>query len=63
MTPTEKLKLLPYALWFNFIIGLYNLWLYTNGGWWFNLIIGSLNIGVWVFNRKIAMSLWENENV
>jgi hypothetical protein len=60
MTPKEKRKLLPYALWFNFIIGLYNLWLYTNGGWWFNLIIGSLNIGIWVFNRKSALSLWKN---
>ena len=37
----------------NLFIGLYNLYLYMNGGdWWFNLLIGSLNIGVWVFNRK-----------
>ena len=60
MTVKEKKELLPYALWFNFFVGVYNLYLYTNGDWWFNLIVGSLNIGVWVFNRKIAMGLWKN---
>ena len=62
MTSKEKQKLLPYALWFNFFIGVYNLYLYTNSDWWFNLIVGSLNIGVWVFNRNIAFKLWENMN-
>ena len=52
MTSKEKKELFPYVLWFNLIIGFYNLYLFSNGGWWFNLIIGSLNIGVWVFNRK-----------
>ena len=53
MTSEEKKKILPYIIWFNLFIGLYNLYLYVNGGtWWFNLLIGSLNIGVWVFNRK-----------
>ena len=61
MTAKEKKELLPYALWFNFFIGVYNLYLYTNGDWWFNLIVGSLNIGVWVFNRKIAFSLWKTK--
>ena len=60
MTTKEKKELLPYALWFNFIIGFYNLYLYTNSEWCFNLIVGSLNIGVWVFNRKSAFSLWKN---
>ena len=53
MTTKEKKELFPYVLWFNLLIGFYNLYLYVNGGtWWFNLLIGSLNIGVWVFNRK-----------
>jgi len=53
MTSEEKKKILPYIIWFNLFIGLYNLYLYVNGGtWWFNLLIGSLNIGIWVFNRK-----------
>ena len=58
MTQQEKKEILPYALWFNFFIGFYNLYLYTNSSWWFNLIIGSLNIGVWVFNRRTAFKLW-----
>ena len=53
MTKEEKKELFPYVLWFNLIIGFYNLYLYTNGGWWFNIFIGALNIGVWVFNRKV----------
>ena len=53
MTSKEKKELFPYVLWFNLIIGFYNLYLYTNGGWWFNIFIGALNIGVWVFNRKV----------
>jgi hypothetical protein len=46
----EELKII---IWINLLIGLYNLYLYVNGGWLFNFIIGSLNIGVWVFFRKI----------
>ena len=50
----ERREILRYIIWFNLFIGLYNLYLYMNGGdWWFNLLIGSLNIGVWVFFRKI----------
>ena len=52
MTAEEKKEILPYVLWFNLLIGIYNLYLYANNGWWFSLLIGSLNIGVWVFNRK-----------
>lgn len=60
MTNKDKKELFPYVLWFNLFVGFYNLYLYTNNDWWFNLFVGSLNIGVWVFNRKIAMSLWKN---
>lgn len=40
-------------VWINFVIGFYNLYLWSVGNSWFNLIIGSLNIGVWVFFRRI----------
>tara|TARA_R100000152_G_C6596439_1_gene55077 strand:- start:41 stop:211 length:171 start_codon:yes stop_codon:yes gene_type:complete len=52
MTLEDKKEILPYILWFNLLIGFYNLYLYTINDWWFNLIIGSFNIAVWVFNRK-----------
>ena len=55
----ERRKILRYIIWVNLFVGLYNIYLYVNGGdWWFNLLIGSLNIGVWVFNRKI-LNKWE----
>ena len=40
-------------LWINYVLGFYNLYLYSVGGSWFNLIVGSLNIGVWVFFRRM----------
>ena len=39
------------ALWFNLIIGIYNIYLWNQGGWWFNIIVGALNIGAFVFGR------------
>ena len=49
----EKQEAIKYSAWLNLFIGIYNMWLWTNGGsiFW-NLIIGSLNIGVWVFFRN-----------
>ena len=40
-------------LWINYLLGFYNLYLYSVGGKWFNLIVGSLNIGVCVFFRRL----------
>ena len=40
------------AIWINLLIGIYNLFVFTNMQSYFHLIIGSLNIGVWVFNRN-----------
>ena len=45
---------IKYALWLNLLLGFYNIYLYTHGGWWFNIIVGTLNIGAWVFNRGDA---------
>jgi len=50
----ENRQIVRYIVWFNLFIGIYNLYLYVNGGSLFwNFAIGSLNIGAWVFNRKI----------
>jgi hypothetical protein len=56
----EKKQSILYAAWLNLFVGIYNLYLYVNGGsiFW-NFIIGTLNIGVWVFNRNITRK--ENE--
>ena len=53
MSP-ERPEAIKYSAWLNLFIGIYNLYLHTNGGDFFwNFLIGSLNIGVWVFYRKI----------
>ena len=49
----ENKNLFKTTLWINFLIGVYNIYLYAQGGWWFNMFIGCLNIGVWVFFRKV----------
>ncbi len=61
MTSKEKKELFPYVLWLNLILGFWNLYLYTDGGGLFNLIVGSLNIGVWVFNRDVALKIGKYE--
>ena len=61
MTNDEKSVYIKWIIWFNLIIGIYNIYVYTNGNWLFNLIIGSLNIGVWVFNRD-KLTNKENNN-
>ncbi len=49
---TEKKRdIFKIIIWFNLVIGLYNMYLYSLEWNLFNLIVGSLNIGVWVFNR------------
>jgi hypothetical protein len=50
----EKKRDIYYIAWLNLFVGIWNLYLYVNGGSLFwNFLIGSLNIGVWVFNRNI----------
>ena len=55
MSKLEK-EYLKSVILFNLLVGIQNIWFYTNNDSLFNLIIGSLNIGVWVFNRSI---LWQ----
>ena len=49
----ENKNLFKTTLWINFLIGVYNIYLYAQSDWWFNMFIGCLNIGVWVFFRKV----------
>tara|TARA_Y100000590_G_scaffold396952_1_gene478124 strand:- start:131 stop:346 length:216 start_codon:yes stop_codon:yes gene_type:complete len=52
MSKKERKETLEMAIWINLLIGIYNLFVFTNMQSYFHLIIGSLNIGVWVFNRN-----------
>ncbi len=49
----EKRENIRASAWLNLFVGLYNMYLYSQGDWWFNFIIGSLCIGAWVFFKKI----------
>jgi len=40
-------------VWINWLIGFYNLYLYSIGDNLFNIIVGALSIGVWVFFRRV----------
>ena len=45
----NRKEILKLILKLNLILGIYNLYLYSQEFLLFNLIVGSLNIGVWVF--------------
>ena len=57
MEKENKKQLIDITLKFNLIIGLYNIFLYCNGGSIINLLIGSMNIGVWTFFRDGVLLL------
>ena len=44
----------------NSILGMYNLFLYSQGHILFNLLVGSANIGVWVFYENIKKLISKN---
>ena len=52
MSLKEKSKSLAYVVWFNLLMGLYNLYIFKQDDTIFNLSVGILNIGVWVFLRN-----------
>ena len=57
MSP-ERREAIRYSAWLNLFIGFYNIYLWNIGGdFIWNFMIGTLNIGVWVFYRKIAFKL------
>jgi len=49
---TNRAQMYRLTRWFNLIIGIYNLYVYTEKDLLFSFILGCLNIGVWVFTRK-----------
>jgi len=51
----ERYEALQITIWFNLIMGFYNIYLWNAGGNWFNILVGSLNVGVFVFMRHIAL--------
>ena len=57
MSMKERKETLEMAIWINLVIGIYNLFIFTNMSSYFHLILGSLNIAVWVFNRHKLSSI------
>ena len=51
MSEKERKKYLSLTIWFNLLIGIYNLYIFNEMSSTFHLILGIFNIGVWVFNR------------
>ena len=52
MSVKEKASNLAIVVWFNLIIGIYNIYVFQENLAAFNLTIGILNIGIWVFLRN-----------
>ena len=51
MSKHEKKTYLNLTIWFNLLIGIYNLYIFNEMSSIFHLVLGAFNIGVWVFNR------------
>ena len=51
MSEKERKNYLSLTIWFNLIIGIYNLYIFNEMSSTFHLVLGAFNIGVWVFNR------------
>ena len=52
MSDRERKNYLSHIIWFNLLIGLYNIYIFNEMSSTFHLILGAFNIGVWVFNRN-----------
>ena len=51
MSEKERKNYLSLTIWFNLLIGIYNLYIFNEMSSTFHLVLGIINIGVWVFNR------------
>ena len=51
MSKKERKNYLSLTIWFNLLIGIYNLYIFNEMSSTFHLVLGAFNIGVWVFNR------------
>ena len=52
MSVKEKAGNLAIVVWFNLIIGIYNIYVFQQDLNMFNLTVGIFNVGVWVFLRN-----------
>ena len=57
MRKSEKIQNIKYIIWFNLLIGIYNLYMFNEMNSIFHLVLGSMNIGVWVFCREKYLHL------
>ena len=57
MNKSEKVQNIKYIIWFNLLIGIYNLYMFNEMDSIFHLVLGSMNIGVWVFCREKYLNL------
>ena len=51
MSEKERKNYLSLTIWFNLLIGVYNLYIFNEMSSTFHLVLGTFNIGIWVFNR------------
>ena len=47
----DRIEMLKLTIWFNLVIGIYNLYIFNEINSLFHLVLGSVNIAVWVFYR------------
>ena len=51
----NKKEIFKLILTLNFILGMFNLYLFSQNFLMFNLLVGSANLGVWVFFRDMKL--------
>ena len=57
MSDKERKNYLSLIIWFNLIIGIYNLYVFNEMSSTFHLILGAFNVGVWSFNRHLLIPI------
>jgi len=63
MSDNERKNYLSMIIWFNLLIGIYNLYIFNEVSSTFHLILGAFNIGIWVFNRHQLEPVLEKINL
>ena len=57
MSVKKKASNLAIVVWFNLIMGIYNIYIFQENLAAFNLTVGILNIGIWVFLRNNTLRI------
>ena len=57
MSVKKKASNLAIVVWFNLIMGIYNIYIFQENLAEFNLTVGILNIGIWVFLRNNTLRI------